>query len=365
MATSLKLRASSLARLEACPASYWLAKHAPPQPESEAASSGTAIHAALAGETPARPLTPEEEDVADLCRETVAGMYETDSDEVITEWEIEHPLPCGTLTGHCDRVEIRGNRAVIVDYKTGRDPVPSAGKNVQLLAYALLVKAICSSPQMGPRLREIEEFDLAIVQPLAPGGGSRWVINLAELRDAYLRIRDVFIAVEQAEEDPTPNPSESACKYCPALAICPAHRKAIATVSVTDSAPARWQLATRDEKLALWGQMRAAKKAIAALEWLFRQDLEENPDAFGGAIYIGKGRTQREVVDAPGLFAAMQGLGVTGQEFVECCRVTIGGLERLVKARTGLKGKALAERFQALVAPYVETATTKGSLETA
>jgi CRISPR/Cas system-associated exonuclease Cas4 (RecB family) len=360
--TEISIRASSLGRIESCPLSYWLSQGAPEQAPSPEADSGTRIHAVLAGEPPAIPLTAGEQDCVDLCREIHAGLVESlpTLDETLTEQELSIVIKDGwiqdgwILTGHCDLVEIRGTHMVVVDWKTGRGEVPHAALNLQLKAYAIMLL------KDRPSIRTVT---LAIIQPFGKNQGSQITLERGDFVAAWKKLVSVFQAVAKAA-DSLPAPSESACKYCPALAICPAHRASIAQASTLTTRPAHWETATVEDKLTLWRQIKLAKKAIAEIEGLFRRDLESNADAFGGQVYIGRGRTTREVTDTAGLYAHLKThLGLSPEEFAGAVKVKLTELEGIAKKRSTLKGKAWSVFFDEAISAYGESTTTRGSLE--
>lgn len=351
--TKLALRPSSLGRYEACPASYYLQADAPPQIDSDVAAFGKRVHAHMSGE--AVTLSPAEAEMAELLTDALASLYETAADVEETEVTMTIDLPGAVLTGTADRIEIRGNRLTVIDYKTGRNEVTGAEGNFQLQAYALMAAKLH---------RELEEFEVCVIQPLAKGGGSRAIFRRQDLRVVWQRLLDLVEAIRVAGLRPSPVKGDH-CTYCPALSICPAHRRGITELAVTDAHPGRWEMVPVSDKVLLWHKMRAAKKAIAAIEGLFRKDLEANADYYGGEIYLGKGRTQRDVSDAAGLFQDLnQTVGLSAAEFATACKVRLTELEPLVKKRQAKKGKEFAAWYTQILDRHSETTTTRGSLET-
>jgi hypothetical protein len=352
----MKLRSSSLARYEACPASYWLEKSAPSSPDSADSIRGTNMHAFVLEGKPVN-LSPSDLDIAETAREIIAGMYETPADVSIIEQSMEIEINGVLITGHPDLVEIRGGVALIADLKFGFNKVSDASRNLQVLAYALMV---------AKAYRGVEVFDLAIVQPSVRGQGSRACFTRRELVSAWERILTLISSIELVEVlgNPIPAPSEDACRYCPALAICPAHRQQIATLAVVDTDAGRWELATPDEKLALYRTAKAVKKAIARIEYLVEEEARANLDAFGGAFRLTKGRKQRTLTDIPALFRLLSSQAqITGEEFAQCVKPVMGELEPLAKKKTGMKGKAWNQFWDGLLDQVSTVETTKGSVE--
>ena len=301
------------------------------------------------------PLSPSDLEIAETAREILAGMYETPSDVAIVEQSMEIEINGVLITGHPDLVEIRGGVALIADLKFGFNKVADAGKNLQILAYALMV---------AKAYRGVEVFDLAIIQPSVKGQGSRASFTRSELVIAWHRLVSLISSIELVEGNPIPAPSEDACRYCPALAICPAHRQSIATLAVVDTDASRWELATPDEKLALYRAAKSAKKAIARIEYLVEEEARQNLDAFGGAFRITKGRKQRTLTDIPALFSLLASrIGISGTEFAQCVKPVMGELEPLAKKKSQMKGKAWDEFWDGLLDQVSTVETTKGSVE--
>jgi hypothetical protein len=347
-------RASSLARIEACPASIELSKIAPPDTGSAIAERGDRIHAAIAAhmtgaEIPA--LEEGEDDVVQIILARINRMYEAKPDEVLVEQKMELQGPGFLLTGTVDLVMIFGDHAVVMDHKTGFTPVAPAGENIQLLAYTLM---------LASKRRDLKRFDIVINQPMLTGGGTGAMIEIKDLRDVWQRLDRLAKSVTP---DAAPTPSESACQYCPALSICPAHKANLATVSKLDVVHS-WGSLTVADKTALWKQLRMAKAVIGKYETLFREELEANPDAFPGEIRLTAGKTMTKITKPAGLFIALQAVGLTGNQFSECVEVKKTELEKVVKALTGRKGREWDGWWNFTLAPFVETSTTKGSLET-
>jgi hypothetical protein len=74
--------ASSMDRLSACAASWNLEKLAPAEPENPDATSGTRIHAVLAGLAPYDDLTADEQQTCDMC--------ERDINELLQKFEMDN-----------------------------------------------------------------------------------------------------------------------------------------------------------------------------------------------------------------------------------------------------------------------------------
>lgn len=348
----ITLRSSSLHRYEACPASFHLAKLAPELPESDDATSGTRIHAALAGSLEFDALTCDEQQTFEMMTEAYDGIVSGLPDPVRyveQDFELSHPL--GTVTGHPDLVEIRGEHCIVVDWKAGRNDVERAENNIQLLAYCLMVAARHPEPQT---------FQLAIIQPWVRGGGSSAFLTRSELAGAWHRITRIFERIIAAEEDP--QPSLEACRYCPAAPVCPVQRMQLATVSKADLSAQRWEVATPSEKLALYDLCSQVQKVAGVIQSLIKSELTANPGYYGGELFLKPGATKATITDPAGLYLSLSKY-ITPEEFLPCVTVAKTKLKPIVKAKTGGKGKAFDDEFEAMLAPFVSEKQNEPSVE--
>jgi len=348
-------RASSLARIEACPASVELSKLAQADTGSEIAERGNRIHAAIAATFTRGAETPNLEDgeaeVVQTILDRISRVYAAKPDEILVEHTLELQGPGFKLTGTVDMVMFFGDHAVVMDHKTGFKPVAPAGENIQLLTYTLM---------LASKRRDIKSFTLLINQPMVKGGGTEARIEISDLRDVWQRLERLGRSVTP---DATPTPSESACQYCPALELCPAHKANLATVSKLDIVHS-WASLTVADKVVLWKQLRLATAVIGKYETLFRSELEANPDAFPGEIRLTAGKKMTKIKNPSGLFKVLAALGLTGDQFAACVDIKKTELEKVVKPLTGRKGKEFDGWWKFTLAPFVEESTTRGSLET-
>lgn len=349
----MKLRASSLPRLALCPASYHLSQNAPALPESDDATRGSKIHAWLAGEKV--DLSPDEQDDASECLAILDNltMRLPEPDEILTEQEMSLDVDGVTITGHVDRVEIRGAHALLVDFKTGRNEVELAESNAQLGAYSLMLAA-----SRG----DIEEFTLAIIQPHARNGGSQATFRRAELVGYWRRVCEVIRAIRAAETGPQPGVEQ--CRYCPAAPLCPAMRRELATVDKADLSPARWETYAPEDKLALYDLCSRVLKAAGVIHSLIKSELAANPNMYGGALCLKPGTIRTTITDAAGLYGRLvQECGLTAEEFLPCVSVAKTKLAPVVKAKSGRKGKAFDDWLSAVLAPHSESKQCEPSIE--
>ena len=117
--------------------------------------------------------------------------------------------------GTADALVVSGKTLIVNDLKYGTKPVP-AERNEQLMIYALGALDLLAEGYHD-RFRTIR---LEIDQPRAPGGGSVWQCTTAELLEfgEWIRIR----GYEAMRPGAALRPSDEACQWCPARAVCPA-----------------------------------------------------------------------------------------------------------------------------------------------
>lgn len=338
---------------------------------SAVAESGQAIHADLEGAS-IRELEVDEEMTKEKIERQLRQLYgilsnkygaKTDEVKEI-EIEVEFPAVSEVVTGHPDLVWLfPGDVAAVVDYKTGRGKgTPAVEGNSQLGTYALGVAKKYS------RKRVV----VAIIEP-AVSHEPMWAeYTLDDLRSLYKHITGVIRYSKSKEGQCDFRPGKPQCDYCKFIHRCPAHQTNLTTVAALDNNIGRWRELAPEVRLEVYDRMKLAEKMINTLKRWFHAELNENPEAYGGRLRLKTRQGNREVVDAVNLWTAVnQSAGVTPEEFAECCRVTLGDLQKQVAkglARrmadlppdpaTGNqpkppRGAELKKQFDELVDPYV------------
>lgn len=360
-----KPSASGLQRLIACPGS-WLASLACPQDEASAdAAMGTRLHAHMENGT-----TPEDADEAEACewcremgarwaRELV-GEDATEIEEV-RWWSRDRDF-----SGKVDRVYYNSETgtALVIDYKFGRGEVEPEKSNMQLAGYALL--AVDNLPH-------VVTVYVGILQPYVSRAEKlprRWNADEADALRAY-----ISQAIQAAQQPGAElRPGESQCKYCPALATCPAMKLTVQKLSSAEDVLARWDALTPAVKRQAWDLAKLGAKWCKAVEEKTRATLLAGQEVDG--LGLKPGAKCLQVKDAAKAFALVQKEypeAVTPEAFVACCSVAIGKLDDLLtpamKARdASLTVDACKARARAILAPVSsirqnESSVTK--LETA
>ena len=223
---------STAARVINCPASVAMAEQMPTQPGSRYADEGTLLHLAISTVLDtdrsakqclgmrfnAEILT--EELIEEKLLPALAALDEIDPDrsaEMIVETRVDFGNFIPQAWGSCDVIMRQGTKAIVLDWKFGREPV-SAVENAQLMFYAC---AAMRTAALDWAFQGATEIELIIVQP---PGMSRWTVTHLEL-EIYERTLRAAVAASQA---PEPRLAAGAwCRWCPAKPTCPAHTGAV------------------------------------------------------------------------------------------------------------------------------------------
>ncbi len=118
------------------------------------------------------------------------------------------------IPGKVDAYRIEGDHLTIYDFKFGRDPVDVVG-NAQLRVYLWILSGVFG----------VSTATLVIVQPLVSHGSpsvSEWRLDAAAISESNREVREVFTEIQSGA---TGLRSGAHCRYCPALAGCPAARE--------------------------------------------------------------------------------------------------------------------------------------------
>jgi hypothetical protein len=247
-------------------------------------------------------------------------------------------LPIRT-TGQADLIIIDGKRGLVLDYKTGRGEVRHAADNAQLRGLAVLA---------AKRWR-LESVRVVIVQPWAGKP------TVADYDNEALYTANIWLLIVLSEaRDATPTDLHAGdwCQYCPARNIpCPAlTEKAvqpIETVALSlpaDDETARAALFARAMEMSaerLAGLRRGLKIVgwyVSAVEGAARLRAEKDVE-FQQYYRLETSPGNREITDAQAAFNALLPLGITAQQALEACSMSLGPIEEAVRIASGIKSQ--------------------------
>lgn len=314
--------ASGLSRVAACPGSFQMeSKAGSVDTSSPAAERGTRIHARMEGDD--IELIPEEELVAKEMAEYDDILL--DCDELIREvrlwysWSDGEKLFSGKIdVGGIDKVT--GN-TVLVNYKTGRGQETVEG-NWQAMAESLLFHKFYGNK--GKDVVYTFNQPESIFNKVVSGTFTEADLHKFE--------RKILAALHRSKtHNPPLMPSEFACKWCKAVAICPAARWKVSDATDDDSTPLA-ELKPAD-RTAVLERIQAAEKLVSE-SWQKRKkearDLISNNSSAIPGWQLRKGRNIQKIDSVQDVYKNLAELGVTTEEFFGACSISYSKLKGLV-----------------------------------
>ena len=374
-----KPSASGMHRLCKCPGSWQLEQACPPSEESADAAEGTRLH--LHMEQGTLPEDAEEAELVTWCREEEGRIYDEviaplGEVEILVQQREERMWAADvSFSGQADYLVVADARALVVDYKFGRGEVEPAEANFQLAALAVLVWQ-----RWGVR-----EVYAAILQPRVSRKPQLVRYGVNELMAAQAYIAKALAAAEEPGARLCPGGQQ--CKYCRALAVCPAQLQLARQVTADDFLAVKgWELWTPEQKRRAYDVAKLAEKWARSVLGKVEGELAKHKEALRDheadpehvphpgespipGLELGKGRTSFTVTDAQKAFATLnRELEVSAEEFVACCKVGITDLHKVTHAKLKARGESSTIQESrvltlSMLAPYGETKTTKGTIE--
>jgi hypothetical protein len=321
--------ASNLHRRSACPGSANAESKFPQEPDNEDSAEGNHVHKLLAN--PSVERTGESDEVQWLC----SAMDRQTAEIQANIFGLAQPKIHREITlhlndevfGHADFVAIHAGVALVIDYKCGRNPVDDTERNLQLRAYA-----VCVAQEFM-----VSDVYCAIVQPRIDVGGQR-AYPVAHYTDTVLETceKQIEFILSNCEKPDAPlQPDVEACRYCRARHDCEALKEksgAVATINASEIAFSKAAEVLRTVRL-------FETRAKAIKQSLFRMvSLAEAENRIIPGLCLKPGKMTREITDAQKAFSAVASV-VTDSEFRDCVDVSVVKLEKVFKAKTGLKSK--------------------------
>lgn len=373
--------ASCMTRIFNCPASFQLNALETPE-TSAAAEEGRMLHRIMELAIQKFPEDIHEEMRADfddvksrlsdeqeqafntacwlVSRNVVDGFRAGDGDR-IEVFEKRLWAASGLFSGQGDAVFIKDNgEATIVDYKFGRGEVEPAERNYQLAAMAVLV-----ADNYG--VEQIEKVRALIIQPRALEKGKRITECVYTKDDVDAARSAINAACKEAIEYAQPRQKCGYwCNYCPSSYRCKAAQEAIS---------AQYKLAVATPKLTvgvhnarqMFERAQLVKKYCDDVLAAVKNYIVSNPDAQCGLV-LAPGVKRAKLGDAAKVYDAVEKLGITPEEFVNVCDVSISKLQSLyhdkrkltnekqTKKASDIEAKKLLEERGLL--KYAQTAPT-------
>lgn len=292
--------------LQLCPGK-WRMENICGVPEEERADAqrGTAIHEAIETGSGAKldsdalrdaqKLAAIEREVAERWADGEL-IEKTDREERL--W-LNHPDGSPAFSGKPDAVHVIGNRALVVDYKTGWHEYPAAEVNFQLACNAFLASVNYNTPNV----------QVALIQ--ARFGLTEAFYDRDALKMVGRKIARLLAIIE--DPDAALIPGETQCKFCRAFAVCPAVKDA--SIEVMRSRA----LVT----VPTGAELRAyalIEKLIAERKRLAKFALSQGVEIPGWTL--GDGRTTTKITDPTAAYTKLEAV-VSAEAFASCCDVSI------------------------------------------
>lgn len=344
---------SKLGRISSCPGSYHLAAEAErlgvAPPTTDAAEEGTLLHRAVLEDTRLIPDLPHHLQVlanraTEYLLEKSKGSDGDDSEVLLQVKHGEAVVTFGTAdyVAYWEPTEELEGKVAIIDLKFGHGEIDPTVAEAQLRAYCI-----------GAMQKYEVEYAEAHVFHVRSGAEFS-----TSYRDSEEHAEEIAVTIDYAEKSPyILRPSESACKYCPARAICPALK-----AKVTENALMRVNPAEILEP----GQLtKALILASQARAWADAVHTMAREQAFAGVQIPGyelKERNVRHVSSVAGAFTALSDL-ISQGEFLDCTSLSLGEVEdmaaRKLKALYGMTLKDAREKLKGMLAEVVTIDTQR------
>lgn len=301
-----------------CPGSYQMeesakAKGLDLEVTPEEASEGTLIHSKLDPGTSIETLTDEQQRLVLKAREFIASKIDGSQhpscqyERTMALWgDTPDPLTFGTA----DFVAVLPQKVVIIEIKTGWNPLEVEALTWQTRAYAAMA--------MGEFLRYSAE-----VWVYNPRTGEEWFGAVQDRVWIREQIKGIIERVNANPEERHPSPA--ACRHCKGKAICPEYKaelEALPAIATVDSLPATTIGALLDKCSTIDGM-------VEALRAKAREMLAAGVEVPGWELGSRKRRT---ITSAQRAYDEVQ-YELTQDEFLELVTVPIGPLEDAVARR--------------------------------
>jgi hypothetical protein len=346
--------ASSVHRYALCPGSFLLEQQFGEDKGGQDAVIGNRIHAVLAGET--QELTDDEERTAERCRELEGQVLGAVFDGMVPNeireerlWAYDDDLN-RSWSGKPDVIYHAGNRALVIDYKTGRGDVEHATGNLQLRALAVLTHEHYGAT----------DITVAIIQPFASPPLTTCRYQAGDLTQAATDVHALMNLVIVPDQPRVP--SASSCRYCKAKAVCPEARALVETLPQQVSRDGREMVVTPERIAEFLEKLPAVEAVMEAVRAKARRLLEADPASIPG-WRLKPGACREVITDPNTVFARFLAAGGTQDQFMPCVTLAKTKLKDALRAGTGKKGKGLDEAMDTLLADCTEAKPSAPSLE--
>ncbi len=363
--------ASGVERIHLCPGSWHLERGLPDGERSEDADSGTRVHDVWAGLTGVDTLSLEERETLDALqwlelqaiRTVFGGLDETAQVHREKRLWLYDANGVPMFSGKLDLYVIQGDHALILDGKTGRNETERASGNMQLRSQAVLLDKHAKAT--------LESITVGIIAPWQEDRLTLCRYDGDHLDAAEIELQQIL---DSAKDPLAPRtPSEKACRYCKAKAICPEARDTALSLPVKlgngqellpntdDAARTLAALFTDDELSICLGRGELFERIHTAIRGEARKRLMAGDRVPGW--HLKPGRVNRPITDPALVFGRFRDIGGTQEQFMSTVDVGKGALQDQVHAITKETGRALKSRMASILDGATEEKQSGAILE--
>lgn len=301
---------SSLERLELCPGSHALSQGLEAKTE-KIGEEGTLLHEYVPAGLNLDHLDEDQKELVKSCRayfEQLKAWYPE-----VTAWSHEEPLKLVHAfeilsEGTADLVGEAPGYVVIADWKFGYKETTQAEENAQVRTYAAMKMGETHIPKAylhihHPRLKVSTYTNM----------------EMAAYKEAVERVQRIRARALDTDAMQL-NPSDKACEYCPAKALCPALKARSLALSTVHSS----QLVDPELMAGLLTKAKMVKKWAESVEYHAKAMALKNGGLPGYKLRATKGR--RSISDPQKAYDLVCGY-FAPMDFMKHCEINIGSLE--------------------------------------
>lgn len=227
----------------------------------------------------------------------------------------------GLFSGQGDVVilEQQLRRATIIDFKFGRGEVEPAERNYQLAAMAVLV---------ADNFGFVDTVRAMIIQPRALDKSRR--ITECEYSKADIDAAREAINAACKEAIEAENPAQKCgywCNYCPSSYRCRAAQMELAKQYELATSSAGFAIG-KHNAVEMFRKATVVQKFCADVLAAIKAWVSDNPD-HGTELVLQKGASRPKLGNAGDIYNAVESVGITPDEFVGACDVSLAKLVAL------------------------------------
>ncbi len=342
-----------------CPGRHLAQVNLPEPAKDESAEFGTVVHSALQTSDPSK-LSRQQRDIYDSCASILnSKLAEFFGPEVLQmkanparekRYWVGWTKQVGEAAveyRHSAQVDLfyrRGQRGLVVEYKSLAGEVPVSAKNLQVRDQVVCVNA--NSPLLT-------SIGAVVIQPLVT---HKPEICIYSQDDILLARQQMQVRVEASNNPESERRAgQVQCEFCRARLSCQQHHDwatsgLLVQKTILDTPAEMW---TPEQWTAFCYGMGVAQKWLDETKALAKKMLSDNPAAIPG-FCLGTGKTNRYVTNPQELFARFEKLGGTLESYMKCVKIGLTLLADEVQVTTGANGKALKVAVEELLKGIID-----------